>query len=86
MRHLQSSEIDAVVGGGLLSELIKALGLEVAISLVKDLYSQVGVAGPGANETDNGGSSYGIDVCNTFGCPGTFISEAERERLRGAQL
>lgn len=53
---------------------------------VKRVYAEIGVAGPGGNETDNGGTSYGIDVCNTFGCPGTFISEAERERLRGAQL
>lgn len=28
-----------------------------------------GVSGPNANENDNGGTSYGIGVCNTFGCP-----------------
>jgi hypothetical protein len=29
----------------------------------------VGRAGANGSEMDNGGTSYGIGVCNTFGCP-----------------
>ena len=86
MRVLEWSECEQVHGSGWAMDLIKGTVGQAMVWAVKRVYGELGVAGPGASETDNGGTSYGIDVCNTFGCPGTFISEAERERLRGSQL
>lgn len=68
MRELSSVEVSHVAGADSLPwELIKLFGGELLIEGVKWVYSKAGVAGPGGNENDNGGTSYGIDIYNTFG-------------------
>jgi hypothetical protein len=67
MRNLSSSEIADVFGAGVFEELLKIGVGELVINGVKYVYNLAGVAGANGNETDNGGTPYGIDTYNTFG-------------------
>lgn len=83
MRELTIDEVFVASGGvvvpsgnppdnqyGIVSEVVKWVGSSLAWDkLSKAVDKSVGVAGnnPPANENDNGGTSFGIDVYNTFG-------------------
>ena len=69
MRELALEEMESVSGGfGFFMEFIKWGAGELASLGIERAYGRAGVAGAGGSEMDNGGTSYGIDRCNTFGC------------------
>ena len=82
MRELSGIELSAVAGGemesnespydvqvaGLAKEAGKVILSGVLWDTLKSLYNDTQVPNPPANETDNGGSSYGLGNCSTFGC------------------
>ena len=66
---------EVVYDAGLWSVMRAGAELVGAVSAGIDIYKALGgfmpgVSGPNGNENDNGGTSYGIGVCNTFGCWG----------------
>lgn len=63
MRVLDVAQCEEVAGGwNILVWIAEGLGWEALMAM----YERLGQAGPGGNENDNGGTSYGTGTYNTY--------------------
>lgn len=68
IQELDASEYSQIAGAGVVSTIGRWLGGSLGWEGMMALLGRAGQAGSNASEIDNGGTSYGIGVCNTFGC------------------